>query len=196
LALQIHAAAPLFAWPELEDSPSLRTTRAVLASLPDGPLLLALRQARGTGRDDYPLEALWGVVLLAVLCRHLCLNDCLAELHRNPSLCRLLGIRRVVDIPGPHNLSRFLDLRGRPGPLLALRGVFDALVGQLAGAVADLGRHTASDRSRMAGRRRSGSLASTHGPRPGGAPGGAGTPAGAGGAARGARPRSAASHSR
>jgi hypothetical protein len=126
----IAATRPLFAWSELEDSPSLQTIRSVLASLPDQPLLDALRQTRGHGRNDLPLEVLWGVVVLSVLCRHLCLNDGLAELHRNPSLCRLIGIRRVIDIPGPHNLSRFLDLLGRPAPLRALRGVFDSLVKQ------------------------------------------------------------------
>src|SRR5262245_36077730 len=106
----IHAARPLFAWSEMEDSPSLRTIRAVLSSLPDRALLDGLQQARGHGRDDYPVRVLWGVVVLSVLCRHVWLNDCLAELHRNPTLCAALGIQRVVDIPKPHNLSRFLDV--------------------------------------------------------------------------------------
>ena len=95
----IHATRPLFAWSELEDSPSLQTIRAVLSSLHDGPLLDALHKARGHGRNDYPVGLLWGVVVLSVLCRHVWLNDCLAELHRNPTLCGLLGIRRVADIP-------------------------------------------------------------------------------------------------
>ena len=73
--MRIHATQPLFAWSELEDSPSLKTIRAVLASLPDQPLLDALTLARGHGRDDYPLERLWGVVVLSVLCRHVWLND-------------------------------------------------------------------------------------------------------------------------
>jgi Transposase DDE domain len=152
LAMRIHATQPLFAWSELEDSPSLKTIRGVLVSLPDQPLLDALTQARGHGRNDYPLERLWGVVVLSVLCRHVWLNDCLAELHRNPALCRLLGIRKVADIPGPANLSRFLDLLGRPEPLRALRGVFDALVTDLGQAVPDLGRHTAGDSSALKGK--------------------------------------------
>jgi hypothetical protein len=47
----------------------------VLAALPDQPLLDALHQTRGHGRNDYPLEVLWGVVVLCVLCRHVWLND-------------------------------------------------------------------------------------------------------------------------
>jgi Transposase DDE domain len=150
--MHIHATLPLFAWSELEDSPSLQTIRGVRASLPDQPLLDALQRARGHGRNDFPLTVLWGVVVLSVLCRHVWLNDCLAELHRNPALCRLLGIRKVKDIPGPHNLSRFLDLLGRPEPLQALRGVFDALVKELGAVVTDLGQHTAGDTAALKGK--------------------------------------------
>src|SRR5262245_54745528 len=145
IAVLIHATRPLFAWSELEDSPSLQTIRAVLASLPDQALLDGLQKARGHGRNDYPVPVLWGTVVLSVLCRHVWLNDCLAELHRNPTLCATLGIRRVVDIPKPHNLSRFLDQLGQPPHLGALRDVFDTLVKDLGRVVPDLGKHTAGD---------------------------------------------------
>lgn len=56
----IHTTRPLFAWSELEDSPSLVTLRSVLSSLPDQPLLDGLHKARGTGRNDYPVAVLWG----------------------------------------------------------------------------------------------------------------------------------------
>ena len=46
----IHATQPLFAWDCLEDSPSLATIRELLAAVPDGALLLSLRNARGKGR--------------------------------------------------------------------------------------------------------------------------------------------------
>jgi hypothetical protein len=141
----IPATKPLFAWSELEDSPSLQTIRAVLSCLPDQALLDGLRRARGPGRNDYPVTVLWGVVVLSVLCRHVWLNDCLAERHRNPTLCDLLGIRKVADIPKPHNLSRFLDLLGQPAHRAALRDLFDTLVKDLGVAVTDLGKHTAGD---------------------------------------------------
>jgi hypothetical protein len=111
----------------LEDSPSLQTIRAVLSSLPDEPVLEALQRACGHGRNDYPLPVLWGVVLISVLCRHVWLNDCLPELHRNPTLCDIIGIRKVADFPKAYHLSRFMDLLGQAEPLAALRGVFDTL---------------------------------------------------------------------
>jgi DDE family transposase len=141
----IHAARPLFAWSELEDSPSLQTLRSVLSSLPDQPLLDGLQKARGHGRNGYPVSVLWGVVVVSVRCRHVWLNDCPAEPHRNPTLCAILGIRRVADIPRPHNLSRLLDLLGRPAHLRAFRDIFDALVKDLGVVVPDLGKHAAGD---------------------------------------------------
>jgi len=41
----------------------LRTIRQALAMIPDGKLLESLRAACGRGRDDYPVEVLWGVVV-------------------------------------------------------------------------------------------------------------------------------------
>src|SRR5262249_16801503 len=124
--------------------------RAVLSSLPDCALLDGLQQARGHGRDDYPVRVLWGVVVLSVLCRHVWLNDCLAELHRNPTLCAALGIRPLVDIPKPPNLARFLDALGQPAHLQRLRGIFDTLVKGLGAVVAELGKHTAGDSTALA----------------------------------------------
>ncbi len=62
--MRIAATQPLFAWESLEDSPSLQTVRELLACIPDAKLLDSLRLARGKGRDDYPVTALWGVLLL------------------------------------------------------------------------------------------------------------------------------------
>jgi hypothetical protein len=146
----IHATRPLFAWSQLEESPSLQTIRAVLSSLPDQELLDVLQRARGHGRNDYPVPVLWAVVVLSVLCRHVWLNDCLAELHRNPTLCALIGIHTVAGIPKPHTLSRFLDLLGQPLPLRALRRLFDTQVRDLGGVVTDLGKHTAGDSTALA----------------------------------------------
>jgi hypothetical protein len=73
----IHATKPLFAWDELEDSPSLRTVREFLEALPDGKLLEGLRAARGRGRDDYLVRVLWGVVVLSIVLRHEHIRGCL-----------------------------------------------------------------------------------------------------------------------
>ncbi len=111
--------------------------------MPDQALLAGLRAARGRGRDDYPVRRLWQVVLLTVLLRHHSFEDCLAELHRNPVLCRLLGLTTEDQIPPSWNVSRFPEVLGQEPHLSALRDVFDALARPLGRAVPDLRRHTA-----------------------------------------------------
>jgi len=141
----IHAAQPLFPWGELEDCPTRTTLRDFLHTVPDQPLLDGLVAARGHGRNDYPVARLWHVVLLTVALRHHSVNDCLAELHRNPALCRLIDIATEDQIPKSHNLSRFLDVLGQEPHQSALRNLFDVLARRLGQAVPGLGRHTAGD---------------------------------------------------
>jgi Transposase DDE domain len=147
-----HATQPPFAWGGLEDHATLATIRAFLAAVPDQELIAGLQAARGRGRDDYPSRRLWQVLLLTIALRHVCVNACLAELHRNPALCRLLGIATEDDIPNGWNLSRFLDVPGQEPHLSHLRQVFDTLARRLGAAAPDLGRHTAGDATALAGR--------------------------------------------
>src|SRR5215210_4596813 len=97
--MRLHATDPLFTWARLEDHPQLSTLRQLLEVLPDQALLDGLRQARGKGRDDFPIPVLWGVVVCTIALRHTSFRGCLDELHRNPALYRLLGINSVKGIP-------------------------------------------------------------------------------------------------
>jgi Transposase DDE domain len=150
--MDVYVTDPLFAWARLEDHPQLATLRDLLATLPDADLLAGLRQARGNGRDDYPVEHLWGVVVCTIALRHLSVESCLAELHRNPPLYRLLGIPDARHIPNPWNVSRFLEGLGREPHLTELRKVFDVLARRLGIAVPDLGEHTAGDSTGLSAR--------------------------------------------
>ena len=143
--VRLFVTDPLFAWLRLEDLPQLSTLAQLLEVLPDQQLLDGLRAARGKGRNDFPVERLWGVLLLSVSLRHTSFESCIAELHRNPSLCRLIGITSVEQIPNGWNVSRFLDVLGQEPHLSRLRVVFDCLVTRLGVAIPDLGRHTAAD---------------------------------------------------
>jgi hypothetical protein len=152
VGMKIHITRPLFAWACLEDSPSLVTLREVLALFPDAALLTALREARGKGRDDYPVEVLWGTLLLQIILRHATMEACLGELRRNPPLRALIGIKDEGAVPGPDNMSRFLKRLGEPDLLLLLTAAFEGMVGQLAEAVPDLGVHTAGDSTGLSAR--------------------------------------------
>ena len=143
--MQIAVTKPLFAWDCLQDSPSLATIKAFLASVPDARLLEMLRQYRGRGRDDYPVHVLWGVVLLKIALRHVTFEATLGELSRNEALRRLIGIDEEQDVPKPWNISRFLDVLGQEPHMAELRRIFDSMVQRLGVAVPDLGKNTAGD---------------------------------------------------
>jgi Transposase DDE domain/Transposase domain (DUF772) len=150
--MRIAITKPLFAWDALEDSPSLRSLRALLEAIPDHQLLESLRAARGKGRDDYPVEVLWGALLLAIALRHVSIEACLEELRRNPALRLLIGIDREGAVPGPDNMSRFLATLGEEPHLGHLRRIFDTQVGRLGAVIADFGADTAGDSTGLSGR--------------------------------------------
>lgn len=152
--MRIAATKPLFAWEELDDSPSLRTLKQLLAALPDGELLEGLRVARGRGRNDYPVPVLWSVVVLTIALRHVTIEACLDELRRNAELRRLIGIPSERRVPKKWNVSRFLDVLGEEPHRSRLREVFHVMVQRLGRAVPDLGRDAAGDATGLNARRK------------------------------------------
>jgi hypothetical protein len=145
---------PLFAWESLEDSPSLSTIKAFLATIPDGQLLDGLRLARGRGRNDYPVHVLWGVVLLTVMLRHTGFEACLGELRRNEALRRLIGIESEKAVPSKWNVSRFLNTLGEEPHYTRVREIFATLIQRLGLVVEDLGKDTAGDATALHARRK------------------------------------------
>ncbi len=150
--MKIAITKPLFAWDALEDSPSLQSLRVLLESIPDQPLLASLRAARGKGRDDYPVEVLWGTLILAIALRHVSIDACLEELRRNPALRLLLGIEAEDQVPGADNMSRFLATLGQEPHLGHLHRIFDTQVSRLGAVIADFGKDTAGDSTGLSGR--------------------------------------------
>jgi hypothetical protein len=142
----------LFAWEALDDSPSLALIRRFLAAVPDAALLASLRRARGKGRDDYPVEVLWGVVLLTGLLRHCSIEATLAELGRNEGLRQVLGIESAAGVPRGYNVSRFLTVLGTQPHLTLLQDTFNAMIRLLGQIVGGLGEQTAGDSSGLSAR--------------------------------------------
>lgn len=152
--MRIAMTKPLFAWDELEDSPTLKTIKQLLEVIPDHQLLESLRAARGKGRDDVPVRVAWGVLVLSIALRHPTIEGCLAELRRNPSLRKLIGIESEDAVPKKWNLSRFLDRLGEEPHLSHLHEIFDAMIQRLGSVVPDLGRQTAGDATSLNARRK------------------------------------------
>jgi Transposase DDE domain/Transposase domain (DUF772) len=150
--MKISVTKPLFAWDALQDSPSLQSLRRLLEAIPDHDLLASLHAARGKGRDDYPVEVLWGTLLMAIALRHVSMEACLEDLRRNAALRLLLGIEAEKEVPDSDNMSRFLVTLGEEPHLPLLRAVFDAMVQRLGLVVGDLGKDTAGDSTGLSGR--------------------------------------------
>ena len=152
--MRFQTTDALFAWDKLPDSPDLIALRWLLQTLPDEPLIHALHQHRGKGRDDFPVRLLWHLHLTRYLLRYPTMEACLAELGRNPALRQALGFAEAQPVPGAWNMSRFLEVLGRAEHLTLLAQMFQGLVQRLAGAVEDLGRHLAGDSAALAARNR------------------------------------------
>jgi len=150
--MNIAWTAPLFAWESLEDSPSLRSTRELLASLPDGKLLQALRRWRGHGQNKYPVSTLWGVLVLTHALRHPTVESCLGELRRNEALRRLIGIPSEDKVPRKWNMSRFVRVLGQEPHWTLLQEMTGEMVGTLSRVVMDLGVETAGDATGLSAR--------------------------------------------
>ena len=150
--MRLNAQQPLFAWEALEDSPSLQTVRAFLETVPDASLLDALRRGRGKGRDDDPVRALWGTLLLTIVLCHPTIEAGLAGLQRNAALRKPIGIESEAGAPKMWNKSRFLDVLGREPRRTPLRQIFDTMIRRLGAAAPDLGRQLAGDASRLGAR--------------------------------------------
>ena len=151
--MQVAMTKRLFAWDCLEDSPSLKTVREVLRALPDGELLAALRAWRGKGQNKYPVEVLWGTVVLTVVLRHVSVEACLGELRRNEGLRRLIGIESEEQVPKAWNVSRFGVVLGKEPHLGLLEKMFNEMARRLGEAVPDLGRDVAGDSMSLSARR-------------------------------------------
>jgi len=150
----LHPAQPLFDWNSLEDSPSLKTIRDLLAALPDAKLRDSLRRARGKGRNDYPVHVLWGVVVLRVALRHVTTEAVLGELRRNDGLRRLIGIESEDRVPKAWNISRFEEVLGQEPHRTLLKEIFNVLIQRLGVAVSDLGQNSAGDATALSARRK------------------------------------------
>lgn len=150
--MRLHTTDPLFPWDKLPDTADIASLKNMLDHLPDQPLLWALRRYRGNGRNDYPVHVLWRTHLLRVMLRHPTMEDCLAELRRNPALRQVAGIDETMKVPAPCNMSRFLEVLGRPEHLKLSTAMFEQMARVLGEAVPDLGANLAGDSAALSAR--------------------------------------------
>jgi transposase len=133
----------LFTWEnDIENLGDNERLVHVLENLPDEPLMQKLEKGRGRGRNDYPVRAMWNMVIAMIVFGHGRFADIIREMKRNVQLRYICGFRNGKT-PNADNVSRFISkLMGHIEDLL---GIFCALSDMLYVLLPDFGESLAID---------------------------------------------------
>lgn len=131
----------LFEWTEIQTLGDLERLRLVLDSMPDEPLMKALEQQRGNGRNDYPIRAMWNSLLAGIVFQHDNVEKLRRELARNGQLRELCGFDGQAAPAWVY--TRFLKSLMEHEALID--EIFDHIVRQLTEVLPDFGKHLAMD---------------------------------------------------
>ena len=141
----------LFNWDDVEAKSDLTRFQYVLDCLPDEPLMRTLEEARGRGRDDYPVRAVWNAILAGVVFGHPTIESLRRELLRNAELRQVCGFDVILGadaVPKPWNFSRFLANLFRCQA--EVEAMFHRLVTRLKRELPDLGGALSADSKAIA----------------------------------------------
>ncbi len=141
----------LLDWREIDAASDLDRLRLVLGAVPDEPLMRALEQERGNGRNEYPVRPVWNSILAGVVFQHPCIASLRRELRRNGELRQVCGFDPLLGeavVPTDSAYSNFLESVMQQEPMI--REMFHSLVDQLHRHLPDLGRYLAIDGKALA----------------------------------------------
>ena len=133
----------LFGWEDdIENLGDLARLKLVMDCLPDEALMRKLEKGRGQGRDDFPVRAMWNLLLAGFVFGHSGDASLLRELGRNGQLKHFCGFG-FGKIPKAYNLSRFRGMLLKH--LEEVEGLFTELCSQLYGKLEGFGEELAID---------------------------------------------------
>ncbi|MBI4874192.1 MAG: transposase, partial [Acidobacteria bacterium] len=138
--------ASLFHWSQIDAASDLDRLALVLEAIPDEALMHLLEQARGRGRDEYPIRAVWNSLLAGVVFQHPSVAALRRELRRNAELRQRCGFDPLLGeaaVPTDSAYSHFLEALLEHGA--SVRDLFHQLVEALRPHLPDLGRYLAAD---------------------------------------------------
>ena len=136
----------LFSWKEIDTASDLDRLRLVLMTIPDEQVMCKLERARGKGRDDYPVRAIWNSVLAGVVYEHLSIESLRRELGRNGELRELCGFDPLAGagaVPTPRSYTNFFLSLFKCAE--EIDQMFDALLEDIKRYLPDLGKNLAAD---------------------------------------------------
>lgn len=106
--MAIIPQASLFSWKEVDSSADIFRLSRVLDALPDEPLMRVLEDERKGKRDDFPVRAMWNLLIAGIVFGHVSSASLLRELGRNGELRDLCGFHPGARVPSESAFSRFL----------------------------------------------------------------------------------------
>jgi transposase len=114
----------------------------VLENLPDEELMRKLEEERGRGRNEYPIRAMWNMIIAMIVFGHGKQADIIREMKRNVQLRNMCGFG-FGKTPDADNVSRFMKkLKEHPQEVLS---VFVSLADMLYELLPDFGEKLALD---------------------------------------------------
>lgn len=139
---------------EEENLGDLEKLFRIFQVLPDEPLIHALNQDRGKGRNDFPNHAMWRAFLAKFVFQHTTIESLCRELGRNSQLRQLCGFQahgvkigqnqtKLVLAPHAMTFSRFLKRLSQHKDLVY--DMFGTLVKELYGRLPEFDRRLAVD---------------------------------------------------
>ena len=133
----------LFSWEnEIENLGDNERLVRVLEHLPDEELMRKLEKERGRGRNDYPVRAMWNMVIAMIVFGHGKFANIIREMKRNVQLRYVCGFTNGKT-PNADNVSRFIKkLMAHEEDLLQ---IFCSLSDMLYELLPDFGENLAID---------------------------------------------------
>ena len=143
--MAIISQQSLFVWTdEINVLGDLERLHLVLEQLLDEVLMQKLESNRGKGRNDYPIRAMWNLLVAGLVFGHTSDASLLRELRRNKQLAYVCGFEHGK-IPGTYYLSRFRSLLVSHQEMI--NGMFVSLSDTLCGLVPDFGEELSKNRT-------------------------------------------------
>jgi hypothetical protein len=133
----------MFSWEkDINNLGDLERLQSAIKNLPDEGLMQKLEKGRKGGRDDYPVRAMWNMLIAMFVFGYSRYTGIIRELKRNAQLRYICGFG-FGKTPDSYNVSRYLArLEAHQEEVSE---IFNALVRELYGALPDFGEDLSMD---------------------------------------------------
>jgi len=132
---------------EIEIMGDLERFQLAMEGMNDEALMQRLESKRGNGRNDYPVRAMWNLIIAMKIFGHDTVESFRRELSRNSQLRKICGLEDFASkrhiVPPARVFTRFLKMLSEEQS--AIDELFEELVVRLGDELPNFGENTAGD---------------------------------------------------